>query len=701
MKKDRRPRRESGRDRKAKQNPLKSRSRSSKHDARQGREGRDGQRPGGRTLVGRVQKNPRGFAFLVPVGGGEDAFVPPDEASQIMNDDIVEYRLVRQRGRFAARIVKIRERGQTEVLGQIKHSNRGSFVVTAEGESYAVDDLDWDLNQGLWVIARIKSFPSKERSGRVEVIDKLGEKLGPEHDLRIALSRFRIPSRFSDEAIEDARRGRERAIKVLKGGDRDQTRRRRDLRHLPFVTIDGEDAKDFDDAVLVEQPEGGPAFVLYVAIADVSFFVEEGTALDKEARERATSVYFPGVCIPMLPEELSNDLCSLRPREERFALVAEIHYDRDGKIQRSAFYEAIIKTARRLTYDEVHRFATGEREGWGELEKPLERMKQLHRKLTQDRSRRGVLDFDLPEAKVELDAKGYPVKLYRAPRYESHKFIEEMMIAANRVVAQALNEANEPALHRVHEAPDDQALDELNQLLKSFGVSETIREVSPKAFAKALEASANVPGVATLHQAILRKQKQARYSPEARGHFGLALADYAHFTSPIRRYPDLVVHRALKRLIYRRKDSEKNHEGLVTEMQGLGEHTSDKERRAMEAERFIVRRKQCWFFLDKLGKEYDGEVSGMNFRGLFITLPEFCTDGFLPAEQLEGDWVYDEARVTFRRRTGGDAIGVGHPMKVQLVRVSVEDGQIEFGSAEREEKEDIPPKTPARQKKRR
>jgi len=648
---------------------------SKKHGRRDSRReksnrGGGGSRNSPKTFLGKVQKNPRGFAFLLPQGVDmPDAFVPNQEAAALMSDDVVEFSLVHRGGRPSAQIHRIVKRGQKEIVGTLQRIDEELFLVSPEGEPYRV--AGGAPPPGTWAIARIKHYPGERGPGVVTIKEELGSELTPKHDLRIAISRFNLESEFSSDVVLDSHRAFDRARHEM-----ETSTRRKDHRHLPLVTIDGPDAKDFDDAILVETPAKGPAFILYVAIADVSFFVTENSALDDAARSRGTSVYFPGVCIPMLPETLSNDLCSLRPQTDKLALTAEIHYDREGEVTDTFFYESLIKTARRLTYDEVQRFFDGDKESLTDVREPLQAAYKLYRKLLVKRKQRGVLDFELPESKIEVDAQGKPLRVHKAERYDSHRLIEEFMIAANAAVARALTEHNVESLHRVHDKPDPKTVDEVNALMRNLGISKRIKEPSAAVLSELLSSTADLKGAKTLHQAILRLQKQARYEPDARGHFGLALSHYTHFTSPIRRYPDLIVHRTLKKLIYRQKGSDNRVE--EGHFERLGEETSERERRAMEAERFVVKRKQCWFMKDRLGEEFMGTISGLIAKGIFIEIPDLAVEGFLPAENLDGYYAFDEARVCFRKRPGHTTLNLGDEISFHVQAVSVEDGEITF-----------------------
>jgi ribonuclease R len=643
-------------------------------------------------LVGRVQKNPRGFAFLIPVASGfADVYVSPREAATLMNGDVVEFHTEHRGRRTEAVVDRIVQRGQSEVLGEIRETEHGMVLVTSDGDALDLDGAR-ARDDGQFVIATIEEYPTDRHPGLVAVKEHLGSELSPRHDITIAISRYGLPDTFGLEAQRVADKARARAEEEIRRVHRkDHSREtavprghpgsRRDQRDLPYVTIDGEDAKDFDDAVLVETPrQGAAAFILYVAIADVSFFVEPGSALDREARTRGTSVYFPGFCLPMLPESLSNDMCSLRPQSDRLAFTAEIHFDRDARAIETRFYPSVIRTARRCTYTEIQGFLDGVSPHDRTLEDlagPINRMHELYLKLAKQRAARGVLDFDLPESKIETDPSGRPTVARRADRYDAHRLIEEFMIAANRAVAARLRESRSLTLYRVHEAPDLAALEELNTVLRNMGVSAAVRENSPKAFARVLEATKHLPIAPTLHQVILRLQKQAHYEPEPKGHFGLALRDYAHFTSPIRRYPDLVVHRSLRALIEGQRSAEP-----VEAYFEMGEQTSRLERRAMEAERFVVRRKQCWFMQGHLGQRFDGIISGVSERGLFVELPRFGLDGFVPLEFLRGDYQLDERHLCLRRRPGNQLLKVGDPFRIEVAKVSVDEGQITFAPDE-------------------
>lgn len=638
-------------------------------------------------LVGKVNKHQRGFAFLVPTTTGfPDAYLGAHDAHSLFDGDIVEFQVqAGADGRSSAVVRKVIKRAQQSVVGQLERAGKSLGIRLDRGPRLSIDtsESSRSLKEGDWVSAKITRYPEQTRTGEARITKNLGSQLGPEQDLDLAVARYNLPRDFSPLALQDA----EQAARLGKEETDRPAPKRVDLRDKALVTIDGEDAKDFDDAVYVETKDFG--FRLWVGIADVSQFVRLNSPLDLEAKARGTSVYFPGTCIPMLPEILSNDLCSLRPREPRLAMVAEMDFDPKGKSIASRFYSAIIQTAMRLTYTQVEGFLNKDAKITAELESlrvPLENLYKLYQRLDEQRKERGVLDFDLPEAKIQCDSSGNPTSILQAPRLVAHKIIEECMVAANREVAKALKKQGASALYRVHEPPAPEKIDDLIALLRTLGISAKVEGTGPEAFAAVLESTADHPAASTLHHAILRLQKQAKYHPDPQGHFGLALADYAHFTSPIRRYPDLVVHRALKGICGLGPEGSSTKEGRLyaagtpEEMIQLGEVTSDAERRAVEAERFVVRRKACWFMERRLGDRFDARVTGVNENGLFVSIPWMAIEGFIPLDWMNGHWTIDMDRKLARKRPGHGVLRMGDAIRVELVKVSVDDAQITFAA---------------------
>ncbi len=625
------------------------------------------------TMKGTVQKNPRGFAFIIPLKKGiEDAFLPAEDALGLLTGDVVEFSVHPSGKKTRARIHKVIERGKRKVVGEVVEQNGDRYVKTLSSDYFWIPPRE-RAEVGHWVLGDIVSYPTKHEPGTVRVVEDFGNELTPKQDLTFAIANFGLYEEFSSEANGQALKKRFEARQEIDAvvGKPPEKGRRRDMTKFDFVTIDGPDAKDFDDAVLVETPTGGSvAFILYVAIADVSFFVTPGSPLDVEARKRATSVYFPGFCLPMLPESLSNDLCSLRPREQKLAMVAEIHFDREALIVESKFYDAIIETKERLTYELANAYAESKPTPHTKYLKP---MRHLFKKMWAQRVKRGSLDFSLRENKVEVDHQGTPLKIAPAPNYESNRWIEEFMVAANRVVAKSLRENNEGALYRVHEVPEPQAKDELNRLFKAMGISYRLKDITNHDFSDLLKHLEGNPKGGPLNYLILRHQKQAQYFPEPLGHFGLALEDYCHFTSPIRRYPDLVVHRAMRRLI--QKANKADTENAEEDYYALGQHCSQRERVATDAERWVVARKQAWFFQKRVGDIVEGVITGMNPRGLYVDLEGTGAEGLLEYERFPDAVTFDEEKYLVYRK-GGKPLSLGDPLTVLISAIRWDDNRI-------------------------
>jgi len=587
-----------------------------------------------------------------------------------MSGDKVQYLAKKNGTRYFAQIEKILERKTTEVIGILKPHQDRIWLETLDQTWFGIEPAVPPTQIGNWARAKIVQPPTRHHMGLVRVEEVWGKELSPRLDIPWACAQFGLRKSFTAQVEEEAERLKIEGQQELSA----PSSGRKDLTHLPFITIDGPDAKDFDDAICVELKANGKGYILWVAIADVSFFVRTGSFVDKEAKNRATSVYFPGTCLPMLPEVLSNDLCSLRPEVPRLTLTVEIHYDEKANIQQVQYYPSIIKTHARMTYEQVQKFfdLKPNDNPLSQHLASLSASKGLYTMLRAETKRRGVLDFDLPESSIQVDSEGMPISSGRATRYVSHRLIETFMVAANSVVAKILREANCPALYRVHEKPDDDTLEDINLLMRRLGIPHKIHKITPTDLAMVLDATAEHQGSRTVHQAILRLQKQAHYGSKPDGHFGLALQDYTHFTSPIRRYPDLVVHRALKRLIDQTKKTDKSKATPAEpDMESLGQHTSQRERQAMEAERFVVKRKQCWFLFPRQGETFPGIVTGMTAKGLYVDLGDVAIEGFLPVDALQGYFQFDEGSHCYRKRPGNRRISLGDPITVQLEHVDI------------------------------
>lgn len=537
--------------------------------------------------------------------------------------------------------------GDELIAGRVDKRVAHAFLAVESAirdERYRLDGAE-NLMHGQFVRARV-------HGGRAEVVEALGDM--PDAALRIAsiIDEFQLPTEFPAEVLEAAE-------KI--NGARDQIERR-DLRSKPFVTIDGADAKDFDDAVLAERR--GPAYRLYVAIADVSSHVSPGDMIDREARARGTSVYFPGRVLPMLPHRLSDDLCSLRPNVDRAVLVCEMQVSAKGELQKSEFYSATICSQARLIYGDVANALDGNTfpKQWNRnVVRNLRNLSALHQALHGRREIRGALDFASRELIIELDIKGHVSALKPPERTVAHRLIEECMILANVASARTLRKAKQPFLARVHEQPSEMKLQELRIFLNGRGIHLSGGDnPSPKDYAKLLSTVEDRPDASTVQLAILQSLQQAHYAPSDRGHFGLALQDYAHFTSPIRRYPDLMVHRALYAML--------GGPQLPNEdWQALGQQCSNRERLADQASWGVIEAMKLDFLADRVGETFKGSVTGVTEFGLFVELDDFNISGLLHISQLGNDYfVYESDRKCLRGRKSGETFVLGQVVSVKI-----------------------------------
>jgi ribonuclease R len=523
----------------------------------------------------------------------------------------------------------------------------------------------------------ITSYGGSGRPAMGKVLEVLGAADDPEVEVESVIRRFDLPSEFSSQVMTEARRVSREVTESDRAG-------RVDLRTFTTITIDGETARDFDDAVSVRPEEGGN-IRLWVSIADVARYVTPGSALDREAYLRGTSVYFPDRCLPMLPEELSNGICSLNPEVERLAMTAELLIDRSGASVEARFYPSVIRSDARLTYTLVRQILvdgdTDAREAHDVLVPHLEVMEELALRLMARRRQRGSIDFDLPEPEVILDLQGRPEAIIKSERNLAHRIIEEFMLAANEAVAARLDDGGFPCLFRIHEPPSPEKLAAFAELVHHLGYEFTLpaEKVTPGVLQAIIDLAAGKPEERLINEVLLRSMKQARYSPENLGHFGLAADRYAHFTSPIRRYPDLVVHRLLKMLLAGHRPPEDGH------MKEVADHTSSRERIAMEAERDLIELKKLQFMQERLGEEYDGIVSGVASFGLFVELTDFFIDGLLHLSLLPADFYrFDERLYTLTGEHSRKVFRIGDAVRVRVAAVSIPRRQIDFVLAESE-----------------
>jgi ribonuclease R len=582
-----------------------------------------------------------------------------------------------RRGRKQGAIVEVLERRASRLVGRIVVDN-GVVLVVPDDRRLHQDVLiapgkDQGARSGQIVVAEITQPPNAQRGPIGEVVSVLGDRLSPSLVVEMAIASHGLPHDWPQETLLEAEQVEPRVT-------REEIAGRVDLRKVPLVTIDGEDARDFDDAVFAEPVAGG--FRLLVAIADVSHYVRPGGALDDEAQKRSTSVYFPGFVVPMLPETLSNGICSLNPKVERLCMVCEMHVGYDGEVSRSKFFAAVMRSHARLTYTRVWQ-ALGENDADARAEladvlPQLEQLHQLYKILAKARRKRGAIDFDSHEVNFRLSPSGEVEQLGAEHRNDAHKLIEECMIAANVEAAKFLDKKKVPALYRVHAPPPASKYEDLLEFLREFHLRlPAVDAVTPGDFSALLKKIRDRPDAGLIESVLLRSQSLAVYSPQNSGHFGLALEAYAHFTSPIRRYPDLLVHRAIRYALTKGKPSDYTYS--PAEMASLAAHCSHNERRADEAERDVDERYKCAWMEKHIGSEFDGIVSGVTSFGLFVELIESQVSGLVHITQLPNDYYhFDPVRHLLSGEKRGLNFRLGDAVRVQVLRASLEDRKIDF-----------------------
>lgn len=654
-----------------------------------------------RAITGRLTTHRDGYGFVVPDGGGEDIFIPARFLRENLHGDRVEVRVSHNRGegKREGRIVRTLERGQTRIVGRFVQTKGFCRVVPDEQrithEIHIPAKATGKAESGQMVVAEITSYPQGQQSAEGKIIEVLGWPDETAVEALTIIRKYDLPDRFP-EAVTAA------AATVPSSVTDADLKGRIDLRQKLTMTIDGETARDFDDAVSVRD-EGGEMMRLWVSIADVSHYVRPGSPLELEAYQRGTSVYFPDRCIPMLPEELSNGICSLNPDADRLSVTAEMLIDKGGEVIESSFYPSVIHSSARLTYTAVKKVLvdndpqmTGTYAG---LVADLRLMEKLALRLMEKRRKRGSIDFDLPEPEIVLDLQGGTLAIVRAERNLAHRIIEEFMLAANECVASFIETRGIPSLYRVHELPDLVKLNDFREFIFNFGYEFRILDdkVPPGEFQRILEQAEGKPEERMINEVMLRCMKQARYAAENLGHFGLAAPCYTHFTSPIRRYPDLVVHRILKGVISGRL-KEQEQERLLETLPEVAAHSSRRERVAMEAEREIVELKKMQFMQDKVGEEFDGFITGVIVHGFFVELVEMFVEGMVHVSSLPRDYYnYVEKQHALVGERARKVFRIGDRVRVRIANVSLEKKQIDFiwvetspGTAEITESEEYP-----------
>ncbi len=631
-----------------------------------------------RLITGTITIHPDGFGFVHNKDQDEpDVFIPPRKLKGAVHGDMVTARIEKDTPKGPeGSVIRINERGVQEVVG-IFHTGRNLGVVIPENERLRLEILipnpkKYGDIDGMAVVAKILHFSKTGSTAEGEIVKVLGDPESLEVQTQIVINKYQLPNKFSRPAMLQTEELPDKVRKKDLSG-------RKDIRKLPLITIDGENARDFDDAVHVKKTKSG--FVLTVAIADVSHYVEKGSFLDADALERGTSVYFPDRVIPMLPEKLSNGLCSLVPDEDRLAMVARINFDLRGNVKGATFFKAVMRSHCRFTYKIVQKILDGKTKGieskYTSFSKTLKVMEELARLLMKKREERGSIDFDLPEPEVILGLTGELESIVLRERSMAHRIIEEFMIAANEAVARFLSERDIPVLYRIHEPPEREKIDDLVEYLRGLGYNiKTPKKIDPFWFQKILGMVAGKPEEYVVNAMLLRSMNQAVYSPENKGHFGLASPTYLHFTSPIRRYPDLVVHRVLKGNLRRvRKRPVYTQEELFP----LGEHLSRRERTAMEAEREMLDRLKIRYMEDKIGQEFHGIISGVTSFGMFVELKEIFVSGVVRLVDMADDYYeYDSKRHLLRGKRTGKVYRLGQEIRLRLISVNKARRHINF-----------------------
>jgi len=629
-------------------------------------------------IRGRVQGHPDGFGFLVPDEGGADLFLGPKEMHKVLHGDRVMARItgVDRRGRPEGAIVEVIDRVNTRLVGRVRIEHGVEFVV-AEDKRISQEILiappepgkrGKRATSGQVVMIELIAQPSKQAKPIARILEILGNYADPGMEIEIALRKHELPFEFSKEALAYTK-------KIPDEVRQKDCTGREDIRHLPLVTIDGETAKDFDDAVYCE-PQG-KGFRLIVAIADVSHYVGASSALDQDAFLRGNSVYFPRRVIPMLPEKLSNGLCSLNPKVDRLCVVCDMIVTHTGAIKRYRFYPAVMHSHARLTYTQVAAALYENDEAvkaeMGELLPHLAALDAVYRVFAAARGKRGAIDFETVETRMIFNDEGKIECIVPYERNDAHRVIEECMLAANVCASNYLAENDHAALYRVHEGPTPEKLVKLRDFLKQFGLQLTGGE-APKAldYAKLLDKIKPRPDKQLLQTVMLRSLQQAVYSPDNVGHFGLAYESYTHFTSPIRRYPDLLVHRSIKAVLEGTPYKPGNWDEI-------GLHCSTTERRADEATRDVEAWLKCYYMQDRVGEIFTGSVSAVVPFGLFVALDEVFVEGLVHISELGRDYFhFDETRHELSGERSGVRYRLSDRITVQLVRVDLETNKIDF-----------------------
>lgn len=634
-------------------------------------------------VAGKIQIHKDGFGFVLAEKPGEkDIFVKAHHLREVQDGDrvLVSREKWEPGKKCEGKIVKILERAHTHIVGRFESQKRRGGYVAPMDPRLAQDVLIPTLKgvkvqSGQIVVVELTRYPSQNRNPEGKIIEVLGDRDAPGIDSEAVIRNYKLPTEFPDKVLREAA--------GFPAEVSDVPDKRRDLRDMTIFTIDGERARDFDDAVSISKLEKG-GWRLGVHIADVSYYVTPGSALDKEAYERGCSVYFPDRVIPMLPEKLSNGLCSLNPNVPRLAFSAFMDFSPAGALLDYELCDSVIKSCARLTYTEVKLMIENNDpevcQKYSNIYPTLQEMAKLAKILKQQRISRGGLDFDLPEPEIILDLQGNIQDIIKMERNSAHELIEDFMLAANRVTAAHISKMNLPFIYRIHEKPDPDKLEEFALFVKNFGYKFDRRhDIEPMDLQKLLAQIKDKPEETVITISMLRSLKLAKYDTKNVGHFGLAMSDYTHFTSPIRRYPDLIVHRLLRKARRKKKFTAEQIEERAQELSAIALQSSLRERISEKAERDIISIKRTQFMASKLGEEYTGLICGINPFGLIIELEEFYIEGLIHVNNMRDDYyTYDERRQEMVGKRTKQIYKIGEKLKVQVERVDEDRRIIDF-----------------------
>ncbi|RID89547.1 ribonuclease R [Peribacillus asahii] len=635
-------------------------------------------------IRGKLSGHAKGFAFVTPEDepGADDIFIPPNETKSAMHGDTVMVRVSTETSgsRREGTVIRILERGVTEIVGTYSESKHFGFVIPDDkkiaSDIFIPKQANGGAIEGHKVVVKLTSYPEGRTSAEGEVIQILGHKNDPGVDILSVIHKHGLPLEFPQEVMDQANAVPDTIAESEIGN-------RRDLRNDVIVTIDGADAKDLDDAVTVTKLDNGN-YKLGVHIADVSHYVTEGSPIDREALERGTSVYLVDRVIPMIPHRLSNGICSLNPKVDRFTLSCEMEITPEGEVVQHEIFESVIKTTERMTYSDVNKILLDQDEELLARYEPIipmfQEMEKLAEILRRKRMNRGAIDFDFKEAKVLVDEEGHPSDVVLRERSVAERLIEEFMLVANETVAEHFHWLDVPFIYRIHEDPKPEKLQRFFEFITNFGylVRGSANEVHPRALQEIIEAVEGKPEEMVISTVMLRSMQQAKYDPESLGHFGLSTEFYTHFTSPIRRYPDLIVHRLIRTYLIEGKLDPATQEKWNALLPDIADHTSKRERRAVDAERETDELKKAEYMLDKIGEEYDGIISSVTNFGMFVELPN-TIEGLVHVSYMTDDYYrFDERQLAMVGERTGKVFRIGDEISIRVSNVNKEERAVDF-----------------------